>query len=155
VAGAGLDLRPPPNIHMIAHTNVVLVELHEAGKGFNWDRPSCGKGCQKVWGHGYVPRHVVGFLEVLWFKRYRCPTCHTVITMVPIELLPRYQTRTASILVVLIHRFSIHRWPQGFPRQRGGHWLRKFLSKLRMDFPGAAPMPLLSKLAEKGINFLA
>lgn len=140
---------------MLEHTSVELPELYEAGKSYNWKRPSCRNGCQKIWGHGYVMRYFEGYSQPFWLKRYRCPTCSTVITMAPAGFYPRFQTSIRKVFAVLSHRLRAFRWPPGTIRQRAGHWLRKFLVKLQMDFPGRSPPELLVWLFEKGLNPLA
>ncbi len=147
---------------MKKHTDVDLSVLYEAGKSYNWERPSCRNGCQKVWGHGYVQRYFAGYPECFWLKRYRCPTCHEVITMQPLGFFKKYQSSIQQIFKALKHKLATLRWPLGTPRQRGGHWLRKFMAKLNMDFPtpspptsGSSPPELLERLYKKMINFLS
>jgi len=75
--------------------------------------------------------------------------------MVPAGFYPRFQSSITKIFTVLSHRLRTFRWPPGIARQRAGHWLRKFLVKLRMDFPDRCPPELLFWLFAKGLNLLA
>jgi hypothetical protein len=66
----------------------------------------------------------------------------------------RYQSSTAKVFTTILHRLSSGFWPPGTSRQRAGHWLKKFNNKLKMDFPGFSPVPLLARLYAKGLDFL-
>ena len=148
----------PPDKRMANHTNVDLSVLYDAGKSYNWERPSCRKNCGKVWGHGYVQRYFAGYMECFWLKRYRCPACREVITMHPLGFFKKYQSSIKQIFEALRHKLAYLRWPKGTSRQRGGHWLRKFTTKLKMDFMGPSPptpVVLLERLYKKMINFLS
>ncbi len=54
----------------------------------------------------------------------------------------------------LLSRLAQWRWPQLVPRQRGGHWLRKFVAKALMDFPGEHHVDLLRRLFTAHVCFL-
>ena len=155
VAEEGLALLLLPDKRMKEHTNVELQVLYKAGKSFHWKRPSCCNGCQKMWGHGYVRRYFEGYSKCFWLKRYRCPCCGVVVTMRPTGFFPRFQSSTEQIYKALKHKLTTLRWPPWTTRQRAGHWLRRFMSKLAMDFPGSSPPELLSRLHGKMINFLS
>ena len=50
----------------------------------------------------------------------------------------RYQTAAQEIGAAMVSRLAHRGWPRGLPRQRGGHWLRRFLQTCRMDLLDAA-----------------
>lgn len=119
---------------MLQHTDSPLAQVAAQGKNFNWIRPSCGCGRKKVWGHGFVLRFFTGLAQAVWLKRFRCPGCCRVFTMIPSGFTRRYQSPVAVIWAALRFRLTHYCWPKGLPRQRGGHWLSKFLAMCRMDF---------------------
>ena len=80
-------------------------------------------------------------------KRYRCPTCRRVLTMVPAGFCRRYQTAAADMAAALAARLRHRGWPVGIPRQRAGHWLRKFLAQCRMNHPLDDPLSVLEMAA--------
>jgi hypothetical protein len=121
---------------------VCLRELSKLGKNYKWIKPSICPGCKKspLWGHGFVLKAFAGFLEKLYLKRCRCPGCHIVVTLHPSGFWPRFQSTIKNIYDVLHFRLTETRWPSGFPRQRAGHWLRRFISFLFM-LNGQNPTP--------------
>jgi ribosomal protein S27AE len=119
---------------MLQHEVVDLKNLSVSGKKFKWKRPRCPKGCKKVWVHGYVLRYFSGFKDGIYLKKYRCPTCGTVITMSPIGFWPRYQSSIKMIYEALKSRLTSYRWPSWISRQRGCHWMRKFRAFLRIEY---------------------
>ena len=82
-------------------------------------------------------------MAAVLLKRYRCPTCQRVFTMVPGGFCRRYQTAAADMAAALAARLRHRGWPIGMPRQRAGHWLRKFLAQCRMDHPQDDPLTIL------------
>ena len=103
---------------------VTAEELSREGRNFNWERPNCPCGCKKVWGHGFVSRLLGGFTVEL--KRYRCPRCGKMMTMIPEGFWRNCQSSAAFILSTLVERLETFRWPALVTRQRGGFWLRRF-----------------------------
>lgn len=68
----------------------------------------------------------------------------------------RYESSAQTIFDVLSHRLDSRFWPKGLQRQRCGHWLRKFITKVRMDFPTSSNLrQLLRRLFDAGICFLS
>lgn len=139
---------------MLVFTDARVEDIAADGKAFKWERPSCPKGCPKVWGHGHVARYFVTLALAVWLQRYRCPTCRLVFTMVPGGFCRRYQTAGADMAAALAARLRHQGWPRGVPRQRAGHWLRKLLRLGRMDHPTLDPLKVLAALLADGIHFL-
>jgi hypothetical protein len=54
----------------------------------------------------------------------------------------------------LAARLAHRGWPRGVPRQRAGHWLRKFLARCRMDYLEDDPLALLRRVTGDGEHFL-
>jgi len=124
---------------------------------FKWpNTPKCPNGCKKVWGHGYVLRYFTHFPAGLYLKRWRCPTCKIVILMFPVGYWKGYQTSIENIFIALKNRIKKYCWPSHTSRQRGGHWLRKFISLVRMEYGDDRNnlLAILKKLYSKNIPFL-
>jgi hypothetical protein len=137
---------------VLIFTNASVEDIAAQGKAFKWERPCCPKGCGKVWGHGHVARYLLALIVLL--RRFRCPTCGVVITLVPAGFCRRYQTPGAEMAAALASRLEHCGWPRDIPRQRAGHWLRKFLSICRMDHWADDPLVVLTRLLGDGIHFL-
>jgi hypothetical protein len=143
---------------MFIHINKLL--LSDLGKKYKWIKPACCPSCSvgRLYGHGYVSRIFDGFETPLFLKRYRCTKCHSVITMRPIDHPPRYQTSLASIYKALAFRFQNLRWPFTKLRQRAGHWLRRFLKFIRMEYGDDDPLVINARIAvleKSSIDFLS
>ncbi len=119
---------------MFKHVVVDIENLSISGKNFKWKRPKCPNGCKKVWGHGYRIRYFSGFREGVYLKRYRCPTCGTIIIMFPIGYWKHYQSSIKDIFLILQWRLTSYRWPSWTTRQRAGHWLKKFILHVGMEY---------------------
>jgi hypothetical protein len=130
-----------------------VAQIATEGKDFNWNRPLCSCGSKKVWGHGFVTRFFAGYLAGIFLKRFRCPDCRTVFTMLPEGYGRRLQTRLVEIAEALVSRLEHRGWPRALPRQRAGHWLRKFLKICQMNFPEDDPLLALDRLRGHGIHF--
>lgn len=106
-----------------------------------------------MWKHGFVPRLFEPLAVQVLIPRYRCPTCRTVVTLRPTGFAARYRTAFENIKDALDHRLALGRWPPDVPRQRGGHWLRKFASRVQMDFSHMPEnfLSVLRRLAERQI----
>jgi|GEM_PF-3771655 hypothetical protein len=87
-------------------TDIPLAEVASLGRNCNWNRPSCSCGSEKVWGHGYVTRYCVGLASALLLKRYRCPLCGRVFTMIPADSGRRIQSPVSAVLGAIRSRFS-------------------------------------------------
>jgi len=136
---------------VIVPTDVPVAELVAHGKKFNWNRPICDCGSEKVWGHGFVARFLAGFALPVFLKRYRCPACRRVFTLLPAGYGRRFQTAIAVVASAIESRLKDFRWPPELPRQRGGHWLKRFLAVCRMNFPDEEPLAVLGRLRGNGI----
>ena len=78
-----------------------------------------------------------------------------VFIMIPVGYGRRYQSAMVTIVGAIYERLTRLIWPAGVTRQRGGHWVRKFLNICRMDFPEDEPVRVLDRLRGNGIHFLA
>lgn len=145
---------------VIYSVNVDLQLLASEGKEFKWEKPSSCPHCVSgtLWGHGFVGAYFDGFAAMLFLKRYRCNTCHTTITLKPQGYWRKFQTSIQSIFAALSHRLTHCCWAHSIKRQRAGHWLRRFIRKVRMDFglgnEGEDLMPRLKDLYQRQIHFL-
>jgi len=111
---------------MIIHVAVILKEIFILGRDYPWKPPDKCPRCKryKVWGHGYQETFFEGFKSALPLKRWRCPQCGCIICYRPKDYLPRFQSSIQTIRAVISHHLQWGRWPPGFCRSRGGHWLR-------------------------------
>lgn len=138
------------------HASVDLKIVAIQGKKFNWKRPQCSNGCRKMWGHGFTLRYFSGFSDALFIKKYRCPTCHAVVTMIPDQYWPQFQTSITEIYNAINIRLSSYKWPSWVTRQRAGHWMRKFITFIKMNY-NLEEIDFIQKLKElhsKQIPFL-
>src|SRR5271166_5000084 len=143
---------------MIVSVNVCLEELTRLGRLFKWKKPKCCPKCKfRLWGHGFVARYFSKLKDALFLKRYRCSRCGCVVTLRPAGFWKRYQTSANEIYEALRFRLSKFTWPPGFSRQRGGHWLSKFILNFQMDHSASTdpPMAILAQLHAKGLHFLS
>ncbi len=140
---------------MIVRANVLVAELAARGRGFKGIRPSCPNHCgRSVWGHGWVRRYFDGYPEGIELQRFRCPGCHAVITLRPLGFWSRFQASINFVFEALSRRLTHRLWPPGVTRQRGGHWLRRLIAKVKMDFSGQDPLVCLRNMYERNIAFL-
>lgn len=118
------------------------------------ERPKCPKNCGfLMWGHGWVRRYFDKFPQGTLIQRFLCPRCRVVITPRPSGYFSRIQTSIRSIFQVLKHRLQKMGWPNGVPRQRAGHWLRRFLEMCRFHFPQEEPLERLTRQYHRGAPF--
>ena len=118
---------------MIFPSKITVSELSRNGKKHKWDKCECQKCNRNMWGHGFVGRYFSAFSEVIFLKRYRCPGCSSVITTRPDGYWPFIHSSISMIHSSLQARISNGFWPAGFPRQRGGHWLKRFVENAKMS----------------------
>jgi len=111
---------------MVVFVTTDLNLLSQDGKKFNWKKPLCPKCHCHIWGHGYVPCYFAVLKGHVFLKRYRCPHCWSVITMRPIGFWRRIQTAIETIYKALDYRLRFGHWQKMIPRQRAGHWMRRF-----------------------------
>lgn len=123
---------------MLYYQQVDMEMLSQLGKEYEWERPPCCLKCHstRVWGHGFVRRFFEGFAEALLFWRIRCEDCRCVMQVKPLGFLKWLQTPLQMILDALDTKIETTRWPTWCPRQRGGHWLRRLVERIRGDLRG-------------------
>jgi len=118
---------------MILPYKITFEELSKVGKDYNWPNHLC-KSCKRnMWGHGYVARYSSILADAVYLKRYRCPDCRTVVTVRPEGYWPRIRSSILAVFEALKSKLSHGLWPGGFSRQRGGHWLNRFVGLARME----------------------
>lgn len=118
---------------MILIYKITLQKLTEDGKNHKWPACPCEKCHRNMWGHGYVARYLSNIPQQLFLKRYRCPDCGKVMTARPEGFWPFIRTSISTIYQMLHFKISNGRWPIHFSRQRGGHWLRRFVIHTKMS----------------------
>ena len=140
---------------MIITVNISIADLAEQKRSFLWSKPSCCSKCShSLWGHGHV------FSNGLFLKRYRCNGCRNVVTLKPAGRWSRYRSTVSEIYQSLYHRLTAHRSIDFSRRSRENHWLRKFISFLRMLYGNSVVETLrlhdaLNFFYIKGITFLS
>jgi hypothetical protein len=139
---------------MILLRKICFKELSELGRNFNWGKHDC-ENCQRsMWGHGFVGRYFSEFHSVLFLKRYRCPGCRRVVTVRPEGYWPHLRSSVRSIYLTLLARLTKGSWGPGTARQRAGHWLRRFVQKVRMDWGDASDLKAALEFChQKGVSF--
>ena len=137
---------------MLIFIEATVEQLKQEGRNFNWNRPSCTCGCEKVWGHGFVSRILNDcHIEV---KRFRCPECGRVFTLRPDGFYPRTQSCILSVFLALLAMLTSGRWPPPSRRQRRRHWMRRFERFAAGHFPAEDLISLLKRLYERSVCFL-
>lgn len=84
--------------------------------------PTC---CGQMIGHGYYQRYCQDLNQAIKVKRSFCKNCFKTKSQRPLQLVRFFQSSSEIIRKTLYHRLKFKCWPDGFPRQRGGHWLRR------------------------------
>ena len=136
---------------MIVFIDATVEQLRQQAREFNWNRPTCGCGCEKVWGHGFVSRILDDSRVEL--KRFLCPNCGTVFTLRPSGFFPRIQTCILSVFIALRLKLTTGHWPQPARRQRTGHWMRRFDLLAAGHFPTETLTSLLERLYASRLFF--
>lgn len=139
---------------MILFSKIILEELSKDGKNHKWDKCYCGSCRRDMWGHGYVTRYFASIPGVLFLKRYRCPECSVVVTTRPDTHWPYLHSAIAAIYQALKTRICSGVWPVGFPRQRGGHWLKKLVINAKMSLQNDL-QSFLEVCFVKGVHFFS
>lgn len=121
---------------MLHFVDVILKDVFEKGRNYQWPEPSCCPRCQyyKVWGHGFVERIFDHFSLLLLVKRFRCNNCGCVICCRPASHFDRIQASSETIKARLTHRIMCGRWPFGVPTSRQRHWLTNLKRKVLAHF---------------------
>ncbi|MDY6973906.1 MAG: hypothetical protein SV775_16530, partial [Thermodesulfobacteriota bacterium] len=109
----------------------------------------------KIWGHGFVLAYFDGFYDGIWLKRYRCPTCGTVIGLRPKGYFSRFQSSIATIRSSIILKQSKNRWIEGVGRTRQLHWVKALRRRMSAFFGNVCPYDLrgaFDYFVDAGIN---
>jgi hypothetical protein len=139
---------------MILLRKICFKELSEQGRDFNWGKHDCENCHRSMWGHGFVARYFAEACGALLLKRFRCPSCRLVVTLRPEGYWPRVRSSISSIYAMLFLRLATGSWSDPTLRQRAGHWLRRFVEKVRMDWSDSADLrAALDFCHEKQIPF--
>ena len=139
---------------MILLRKICFKELSEQGRSFNWGQHDCEKCQRAMWGHGFVTRYFAEVRSALFLKRYRCPGCRVVVTLRPEGYFSRIRSSIRSIYETLLVRLTRGAWGTPGLRQRAGHWLRRFVEKVRMDWTDASDLKVVLRFCyEKQIPF--
>jgi hypothetical protein len=138
--GPALARRTPSRTIMILLRKICFKELSEQGRHFNWGKHDCEKCQRAMWGHGFVSRYFAQVCAALLMKRFRCPECGVVVTLRPEGFLPHVRSSVDSIYSALSMRFRTGSWGSEISRQCAGHWLRRFVRKVRMDWGDASDL---------------
>jgi len=115
-------------ILLVLHVTVNVKELFTLGRLYPWPSPHRCRICgsQRIWGHGYVPRYLEGFIRPLFIRRFRCPDCGTVYTLRPDSHFSRFRYSVATIVSTLTQR-SKDLVPPLPSRQARQYWLRALM----------------------------
>ena len=141
---------------MVIFTTICLESLYKLGKEFKWKKPErcpiCGK---TLHGHGFCIAYFDGYAKFFYIKRYRCPHCRLVIRMRPDGHLKYFRSNIDKIYKSLKYRLSNRKWPPWCSRQKGGHWLRRFISRLKFakGYVDINPLEALEEYFKGGLSF--
>ncbi len=138
---------------MILFTKITLKTLSTEGKNHKWPPCRCEKCDRNMWGHGFVHRYFEGFTQI-FMKRYRCPECKTVVTIRPEGFRHYVRGPIKTIYHSLRTRIASGSWPPETPRQRGGHWLCRFVVHAKM-LCETDLLSFLDRCFEKQVSFFA
>ena len=138
---------------MILHYKITFDELSKVGKNYKWPINFCECCNRNMWGHGYVARYFAVLLDSVFLKRYRCPGCRTVVVIRPEGYWPWLRSSILMIHEALMLKLSSGRWPTNCTRQRGGHWLKRFVQFAQMEMK-ADLCEFLNHCYHKQIPFL-
>jgi hypothetical protein len=136
---------------MILSAKITIVELSKKGKTHKWEKNRCEKCQRNMWGHGFVARYFAEVMSAVYLKRYRCPGCSVVVTSRPETHWKGIRSSISAIYDALKCRLTGF-WPPGFPRQRGLHWLRRFVTFAKMENQQSLPL-FLEYCLVKQIHF--
>ena len=116
---------------MLHFVDVILKDVFDQGRNFQWPRPSCCPRCHhhRVWGHGFAERFFDHFVSSFFVKRFRCNQCGCIICCRPASHFDRIQTSFRDIKARLAHRIRCGRWPPGIKTSRQRHWLANLKRK--------------------------
>ena len=138
---------------MILFTKINLKTLSTEGKNHKWAPCECEKCDRNMWGHGFVNRYFEGFTQI-FMKKYRCPDCKTVVTTRPEGFRNYVRSTIKTIYHSLLTRIASGSWPPETTRQRGGHWLCRFVVHAKMSCETDL-LSFLDRCFEKNVSFFA
>lgn len=139
---------------MILPYKITLNEISKSGKNFKWPKHYC-ECCQRnMWGHGYVGRYFEETSGSVFLKRYRCPGCKALVVARPDGYWSRTRSSILSIYQALKSKLCSGQWPSLLPRQRGNHWLKRFV-KLAVMESALNLSAFLERCHLKRVRFLA
>lgn len=145
-------LIPSKNNFMIVALNATANDLANSAGNFKWPELDCEKCSCRMWGHGFVGRYFACLAMVVMIKRLICPCCGMVVIFRPREYWARFRSSVDEIYLALKGRIETGFWPMGFKRQRGWHWLKKFMVAVRMN-EQKDPVQFLNLRFEKKVHF--
>jgi len=121
---------------MLLFVNILLKDVFEQGRNFQWPMPSCCPRCNhyKIWRHGFVERFFDSFAAALLIRRFRCPHCRCVICCRPESHFSRIQATKLFVRQYLANRLTSGRWPPTFFKSRYRHWLTNLKRKASAYF---------------------
>ncbi len=129
--GKGWGVCPPTVTLLILFVDVCVKRVFRLGRKFPWPKPKRCPWCKgRIWGHGFVGAYFDGFDEAVWLRRYRCRDCGRVLRLRPKGYWSRFQAPICVIHSTIARRLQTGRWPPGFSRSRGGHWLRALIRRV-------------------------
>jgi len=138
---------------MIIPVSVILNDIFQQGRKFNWKKPAKCPRCHsvRVWGHGFVAAFFDGFGESLWLRRYRCPDCKCILRMKPEGYFRRFRVPIATVRTCLRDRLSNGPWLWSLSKSRQRHWLSALKRKAAAFFGmGTDLMSAFDKLMRRG-----
>jgi hypothetical protein len=122
---------PQRAVSLILFVDVSVKRVFDLGREFPWSRPRrCSRCGGRLWGHGFCPAYFDGLNQPLWLRRYRCRDCGRVFRLRPKGYWSRFQAPISVIHSSIARRLQTGRWPPGFSRSRGGHWLRALIRRV-------------------------
>jgi len=129
----GKKAHPKQCGNMITFVAVVLKDVFEQGRDYEWERPEKCPRCNhyKVWSHGFIQRFFDDFFTCLSLKAYRCPNCGCVITLRPDSHFSRFQASKEKIRDCLYGRLNTGKWAQDLSLSRQRHWLNNLRRRIR------------------------
>ncbi len=118
---------------MIIECNVSIKEILKKGKKFLWKKPkSCPCcGASALWGHGFVLCYFSHVTYGVYLKRYRCPTCKSVIKLKIAGFFKGFRTCTKTIHTSIIKRIKDKLIMKGVSRGCLNYWLRNLKKNIR------------------------
>ena len=129
---------PPKDNFMILFVTIILKDVFDLGRNFDWPRPEKCPRCEyhKVWGHGFVSALFDEFDVPLLLKRYRCPDCGCVITLRPDSHFSRFQASIKTIRSSISRKINIKRWLPDVSTSRQRYWFNNLKKRVAAYLTG-------------------